>query len=166
MSDEKMFWCSTCRHEVPEDQTKETKVHGSAGELLFMPQRVHSLCGTPVTEYMAGTVPFARGGIVSNAAAQEAWKIQEQLTDSFVSHAMRVHVQHREQEWREMIQAALKLVEENPRNEPMRTEISRPAVERMLAEDLCAVGADLDSDVRAHELFDLGWRPTIDRLVR
>lgn len=97
----------------------------------------------------------------------------ESVFDSFTSDVYRVHVRQTEAQLREMVQQAIKLVEENPRNEPMRTEISRPAVERMLVEDLKHVDVHgyalrLDSDLLAvaRALFDAGWRPTIDRLVR
>lgn len=91
---------------------------------------------------------------------------------SFTHAAYRVQVAQREEDLKTAIRRAIELVEQNPRNEPMRTEISRPAVERMLAEDLgrLQLGRSAFTDAGraelATELFDLGWRPTIDRLVR
>lgn len=116
--------------------------------------------------------PRGLGKTAEAEADRAAWHAQEALTDAFVSNAMRVHVQHTEQTLKEMIRRAIELVEENPRNEPMRTPVSRPAVERMLAEDLgrSELGRSAFTDAGraelAKELFDDGWRPTIDRLVR
>lgn len=86
---------------------------------------------------------------------------------SFSHAAYRAQVAQREEDLKEMLRRAIELVEQNPRNEPMRTEVSRPAVERMLAEDLRAFSSSVPQvEGLAAALFDAGWRPTIDRLVR
>lgn len=104
-------------------------------------------------------------------ADRASWHAQEAL-DAFAGNAYRVYVQQTEEQLKEVLRAALKLVEENPRNEPMRAEIGRPAVERMLAEDIRSVQeisvllSSAEQGRLVTALFDLGWRPTIDRLVR
>ena len=166
------FWCNACQLEVPLDQTKVTDIQAAEGEWLFFAQTVHALCGTPVQEKdnkirVAELRPRGIGKTAEAEADRAAWHHQEALTDAFVSNAMRVHVQHTEQTLKEMLRRAIELVEQNPRNEPMRTEIPRSAVERMLAEDLRAFSSSVPQvEGLAAALFDAGWRPTIDRLAR
>jgi hypothetical protein len=119
---------------------------------------VEHLFGTPrrITVESLRPRPVPEGAAEIQAAINEA-----------VTGARATFVQQSEEQLKDVVRAALKLVEENPRNEPMQAYVSRPAVERMLAADLerTGLGAGERADL-AHELFDAGWRPTIDRLVR
>lgn len=98
-----------------------------------------------------------------------ATEIQAAINEA-VTGARVTFVQQTEEQLKNVVRAALKLVKENPRNEPMQAYVPRPAVEWMLAEDLAAISTLTSSpEGRAQiatALFDLGWRPTIDRLVR
>lgn len=172
MTDEKKsatFWCNACLLDVPLDQTKVTDIRTAEGERLFFAQTVHTLCGTPVQEK---ETKFNVAGLPPkwSETPEDVRRAADALA-SFTRDAYQVQVAQREEDLKEILRRAIKLVEENPPNEPMRTPVSRPAVERMLAEDLdealtlnTLTQAKLDEVART--LFDAGWRPTIDRLVR
>lgn len=162
---EKQFWCPTCLFDVPLDQAKVVDIRAAEGEQLFFAQTVHALCRTPLQEKdsqlrVAGLPPKW------SETAEDVRRMGDELA-SFTHDAYRVQVAQREEDLKAMVRRAIQLVEENPPNEPMRTPISRPAVERMLAEDLERTGLGRgEREDLAHELFDLGWRPTIERLAR
>lgn len=161
MTDEKTYWCPNCQVHAAESAT--CLADSPPG---FMRQRVHNLCDRPV---FRSDEPIPANVRVAELRPRGFGKTAEaaETLNGFVNRAWMTHVARQEEVLKEMMQAAIKLVEENPRNEPMRTEIGRPAVERMLAEDLERTGLGYGERVDlAHELFDLGWRLTIDRLVR
>lgn len=166
---EKQFWCNACLFDVPLDHTKVIDIRTEEGERLFFAQTVHTLCGTPLQE--KGNQLRVAGLSPKWSETSEDVKRAGEALDAFASNSYRVHVQQTEEQLKEVLRAALKLVEENPPNEPMRSYVPRPAVERMLAEDLRDVEPHIDLTEAgraavARALFDAGWRPTIDRLVR
>lgn len=129
--------------------------------------------------YFVDEVPaFTPGGIVNGPQRvtedfltrphgdEKTSERAQELFNQVTGNAYRAYMQQSEEQLKDVVRKAMKLVEQNPRNEPMRAEISRPAVERMLAEDLSAFGNVPQVAGLATVLFDAGWRPTIDRLVR
>lgn len=166
MTDEKQLWCNACQLDVPLDQAKVVDIRTVEGERLFFAQTVHALCGSPVQEKenkIHVTELRPRGLRRTENLLESA-----NVLASFTSGAYQAQVAQREEDLKTMVRNAIKLVEENPPNEPMRTPVSRPAVERMLAEDIAEalVPETVLAQDLAKKLFDAGWRPTIDRLVR
>lgn len=154
MSDEKRFHCTECGGNF-------VLVGGTLVE--------HVIAGRVCSG--SGTVPkmgvWLKPPAVSDSDREIAASLNSAVSEVFVSWSKAL-----DEDLKDVVRRAIKLVEENPRNEPMRTELSRPAVESMLIQDLdrSQLGHSTLTDAGraelAKELFDAGWRPTIDRVVR